>query len=84
MSCCAAFDFTTKGILQEAVKGELWRLKDCRGKAPGVIGWWSSRSITFIENHDTGSTQSHWPFPSNHVMEVIFPSNTCVVAGVFC
>lgn len=66
---CAAFDFTTKGILQEAVKGELWRLKDSQGKAPGVIGWWSSRSITFIENHDTGSTQGHWPFPSNHVME---------------
>lgn len=71
----AAFDFTTKGILQEAVKGELWRLKDSQGKASGVIGWWSSRSITFIENHDTGSTQGHWPFPSNHVMEVSYPSD---------
>jgi len=22
---------------------------------------------TFIDNHDTGSTQAHWPFPHNHV-----------------
>jgi len=22
-----------------------------------VMGWWTSRSVTFIENHDTGSTQ---------------------------
>lgn len=21
------------------------------------MGWWPSRAITFIENHDTGSTQ---------------------------
>lgn len=66
---CAAFDFTTKGILQEAVKGELWRLRDPQGKPPGVLGWWPSRAVTFIENHDTGSTQGHWPFPSDHLME---------------
>ncbi|XP_062225534.1 probable alpha-amylase 2 isoform X2 [Phragmites australis] len=54
---CAAIDFTRKGILQEAVKGELWRLRDPEGKPPGVMGWRSSRSVTFIENHDTGSTQ---------------------------
>ncbi|KAG9458630.1 hypothetical protein H6P81_003138 [Aristolochia fimbriata] len=66
---CAAFDFTTKGNLQEAVKGELWRLRDCQGKSPGLMGWWPSRAVTFIENHDTGSTQAHWPFPSSHVME---------------
>lgn len=66
---CAAFDFTTKGILQEAVKGELWRLRDPQGKPPGVMGWWPSRSVTFIENHDTGSTQGHWPFPADHIME---------------
>ncbi|KAL7588948.1 probable alpha-amylase 2 [Lactuca sativa] len=64
-----AFDFTTKGILQEAVKGQLWRLRDAQGKPPGVMGWWPSRAVTFLDNHDTGSTQGHWPFPSNHVME---------------
>jgi alpha-amylase len=42
---------------QEAVKGELWRLRDPEEKPPGVMGWWPSRSVTFIENHDTGSTQ---------------------------
>ncbi|KAF5955931.1 hypothetical protein HYC85_008787 [Camellia sinensis] len=52
-----AFDFTTKGILQEAVKGELWRLRDPQGKPPGAMGLWPSRAVTFIDNHDTGSTQ---------------------------
>ncbi|XP_060199892.1 probable alpha-amylase 2 isoform X2 [Lycium barbarum] len=64
-----AFDFTTKAILQEAVKGEFWRLRDSKGKPPGVMGWWPSRAVTFIDNHDTGSTQAHWPFPSRHIME---------------
>uniref|UniRef100_A0A0C9RI29 Alpha-amylase n=1 Tax=Wollemia nobilis TaxID=56998 RepID=A0A0C9RI29_9CONI len=65
----AAFDFTTKGILQEAVKGQWWRLRDSKGNPSGVLGWWPSRAVTFIENHDTGSTQGHWPFPSDHIME---------------
>ena len=35
----AAFDFTTKGILQEAMaRGELWRLSDAAGRPPGVLG----------------------------------------------
>lgn len=64
-----AFDFTTKGILQEAAKhGQFWRLIDRKGKPPGLIGWWSSRAVTFIDNHDTGSTQGHWPFPSDKVL----------------
>ena len=39
------------------MKGELWRLRDSQGKPPGLMGWWPSRAVTFIENHDTGSTQ---------------------------
>jgi hypothetical protein len=27
----------------------------------------ASRAITFIDNHDTGSTLNHWPFPSQHL-----------------
>ncbi|KAG4931817.1 hypothetical protein JHK82_048925 [Glycine max] len=57
-----AFDFTTKGILQVpnilslvSVKGDFWRLCDPQGKPPGVIGWWPSRSVTFVDDHDTGS-----------------------------
>eukprot|EP00879_Flechtneria_rotunda_P027946 GHRR01030006.1.p1 GENE.GHRR01030006.1~~GHRR01030006.1.p1 ORF type:complete len:180 (-),score=10.02 GHRR01030006.1:406-945(-) len=28
---------------------------------------WPSKAVTFIENHDTGSTQNHWPFPADQV-----------------
>ncbi|KDP29720.1 hypothetical protein JCGZ_18655 [Jatropha curcas] len=63
-----AFDFTTKGILQVAVEGELWRLKDSNGKPPGFIGILPQNAVTFIDNHDTGSTQKSWPFPSDKVL----------------
>ncbi|ESW29377.1 hypothetical protein PHAVU_002G065700 [Phaseolus vulgaris] len=64
-----AFDVTTKGILHAALeKCEYWRLSDENGNPPGVIGWWPSRAVTFIENHDTGSTQGHWRFPSGKEM----------------
>ncbi|KAJ0980987.1 hypothetical protein J5N97_009242 [Dioscorea zingiberensis] len=65
----SAFDFTTKGILQAAVEGELWRLKDSNGNAPGFIGIAPDKAVTFIDNHDTGSTQKIWPFPSDKVMQ---------------
>ena len=65
-----AFDFTTKGILQEAcARGEWWRLRDGSGRPPGVVGLWPSRAVTFIDNHDTGSTQAHWPFPAERVTQ---------------
>ncbi|KAI5081970.1 hypothetical protein GOP47_0001713 [Adiantum capillus-veneris] len=64
-----AFDFTTKGILQEAVHGQYWRLRDDNNKPPGMIGFWPEKAVTFIENHDTGSTQQHWPFPRDKVMQ---------------
>ena len=52
----ALFDFVTKGVLNEAVKNtQYWRLRDEQGKNPGLTGWWPSRSVTFIDNHDTGS-----------------------------
>lgn len=63
------FDFTTKGLLQAAVNGEYWRLKDSEGKAAGLIGWWPTRAVTFLDNHDTGSQQSHWPFPDKQIMQ---------------
>lgn len=70
----AAFDFTTKGILQQAVRhGEYWRLRDGTGRPPGAIGWWPGRSVTFIDNHDTGpsplESQDHWPFPADEIMQ---------------
>lgn len=63
-----AFDFTTKGILQVAVQNQYWRLSQ-NGQLPGLIGWWPARSVTFIDNHDTGGSQNYWPFPGNKVME---------------
>eukprot|EP00271_Cylindrocystis_brebissonii_P013283 TRINITY_DN329_c0_g1_i1.p1 TRINITY_DN329_c0_g1~~TRINITY_DN329_c0_g1_i1.p1 ORF type:complete len:1017 (-),score=248.45 TRINITY_DN329_c0_g1_i1:535-3585(-) len=65
----SAFDVTTKGILHSAVHNEYWRLIDPQGKPPGVMGWWPSRAVTFLENHDTGSTQGHWPFPRDKVLQ---------------
>ncbi|SEU16750.1 glucan 1,4-alpha-maltotetraohydrolase domain-containing protein [Stigmatella erecta] len=70
-----AFDFTTKGLLQQAVQyNEFSRLKDSAGKPAGAIGWWPAKSVTFIDNHDTGPSspsggQNHWPFPSDKVMQ---------------
>lgn len=63
------FDFTTKGLLQVAVKGEYWRLRDKEGKPAGLIGWWPARAVTFLDNHDTGSKQAHWPFPGEDIMQ---------------
>jgi alpha-amylase len=71
----AAFDFTTKGLLQQAVQyNEFWRMKDSAGKPAGAIGWWAAKSVTFVDNHDTGPShpsggQNHWPFPSDKVMQ---------------
>ncbi|XP_076939237.1 alpha-amylase 3, chloroplastic-like, partial [Bidens hawaiensis] len=65
-----AFDVTTKGIFHSAIERcEYWRLSDSKGKPPGVVGWWPSRAVTFIENHDTGSTQGHWRFPGGKEMQ---------------
>ncbi|XP_024963847.1 uncharacterized protein LOC112504124, partial [Cynara cardunculus var. scolymus] len=65
----SAFDVTTKGILHSALHNQYWRLIDPHGKPTGVMGWWPSRAVTFLENHDTGSTQGHWPFPRDKLMQ---------------
>lgn len=73
---CGAFDFTTKGILNDALaNGNYWRLKATDGKPQGAIGWWPAMSVTFVDNHDTGpaescgSGQNLWPAPCGKVME---------------
>ncbi|KAL1071360.1 hypothetical protein V6Z11_D11G083800 [Gossypium hirsutum] len=65
----SAFDVTTKGILHSALHDQYWRLIDPQGKPTGVMGWWPSRACTFLENHDTGSTQGHWPFPRDKLTQ---------------
>jgi alpha-amylase len=70
-----AFDFTTKGILQQAVQyNQFWRLRDSQGKPQGAIGWWPAKSVTFLDNHDTGPStpsggQNHWPFPGDKILQ---------------
>lgn len=65
-----AFDVTTKGILHAVFeRQEYWRLSDPTGAPPGVMGKWASRAVTFIENHDTGSTQGHWRFPEGFELQ---------------
>ena len=66
----AAFDFTTKGILQEAVRNkQYWRMIDHDGHPTGFLGKWPTHAVTFLENHDTGSTLQHWPFPTDKLQE---------------
>jgi alpha-amylase len=84
------FDFTTKGILQEAItKSEYWRLRDLNNKPPGVSGWWPDRAVTFIDNHDTLG-QYHWPFSfqnndiiSGYVYIFTHPGNPCIYLDHF-
>jgi len=67
------FDFTTKGVLQQAIAtGEYWRLADGADKPSGLIGWWPENAVTFIDNHDTAARQGSrghksWPFPQNQL-----------------
>jgi alpha-amylase len=75
-NACGAFDFTTKGLLNDALaNGNYWRLKATDGKPQGAIGWWPAMSVTFVDNHDTGpsescsSGQNLWAVPCGKVME---------------
>nr|CAB3456670.1 unnamed protein product [Digitaria exilis] len=81
----AAFDFTTKGVLQAALSNsELWKMKDAQGRAPGLIGLRPARAVTFVDNHDTGSkTQHNWPFPEDKILQgyayiLTHPGTPCI------
>ncbi|GJP83473.1 hypothetical protein CLOP_g13619 [Closterium sp. NIES-67] len=77
-------DYTTKGILQAAVQGcEYWRLIDPQGRPPGLMGLLPAKAVTFVDNHTTGSTQQHWPFPAwgvtlGYVYILTHPGVPCV------
>jgi alpha-amylase len=73
---CAAFDFTTHGLLVQVLNNnDYWRLKDSSGNPAGAIGWWAQKSVTFVDNHDTGpsescsSGQNLWAVPCGSVMQ---------------
>lgn len=66
---CSAFDFPNKGIVQEAIKNtEYDRLRGSNNRGPGMMGAWPEMAVTFVDNHDTGSSQQHWPWPNDYVM----------------
>lgn len=66
----AASDWRCLTFRLLSARRQYWRLRDKSGKPPGLIGWWPGRAVTFIDNHDTGSTQRHWPFPDDSLGEV--------------
>jgi hypothetical protein len=54
-----------------------------QGNPPGLIGLSAAHAVTFIDNHDTGSTLQHWPFPRSHLQEgysyiLSHPGTPCV------
>jgi len=67
------FDFTTKGLLQQAAgEEEYWRLADSSGNPSGLIGVRPAEAVTFVDNHDTiprGDGEKRWPFPPEKIMQ---------------
>lgn len=56
---CSAFDFGTKYALQQAVSDDDYtRLEDAHMNPSGLVGICPAKTVTFVENHDTGSTQN--------------------------
>ena len=66
-----AFDFPLRYALYEAVVFGNYHWLKYIDKAPGVIGIWSDKAVTFLENHDTedvrNGTYSSW-FPGGDQM----------------
>ncbi|MGY3793569.1 starch-binding protein [Aquimarina sp. 433] len=64
----SAFDFNTKVSLQNALRdNNLSYLRDFSGNPSGMIGINPTKSVTFLDNHDTGEAQqccgSNFVFP---------------------
>ncbi len=54
----SAFDFNTKVSLQNAIRdNNLSYLRDFAGNPSGMIGINPTKSVTFLDNHDTGEAQ---------------------------
>lgn len=73
---CGAFDFSTKYKLNDALANNNYgALEDSNGKPAGGIGWWPSKMVTFVDNHDTGPSetcetgQNIAPVPCDSVMQ---------------
>ncbi|KAJ3169345.1 hypothetical protein HDU87_000665 [Geranomyces variabilis] len=72
----SAFDFTTKGMLQNAITTANYASLVVNGAPCGLIGIDPAHAVTFVDNHDTGpstngngqSGQNLWPFPATSIM----------------
>lgn len=48
-----AFDFPLRNILYQAIAWKKFNFLKYGDRAAGVIGLWSDKAVTFLENHDT-------------------------------
>ncbi len=53
VNASSAFDFTTRFSLIAAIEGDRYELLNDNNRPSGLIGWWPSKAVTFVENHDT-------------------------------
>jgi alpha-amylase len=66
-----AFDFPLRKALYEAVTNRNYHWLKYQDKTPGVIGLWSDKAVTFVENHDTEEARNGQyapPFPDDDRM----------------
>ncbi|KAG1662370.1 hypothetical protein FOA52_006631 [Chlamydomonas sp. UWO 241] len=58
-SSAAARDVPTAALLRRAAATSKWSLmSDARGKAPGLIGWWPSKAVTYVEADSTAQSSA--------------------------
>ena len=53
-----AFDFPLRNALYQAVAWKNFHHLKYGDRAPGLIGLWSDKAVTFLENHDTEEVRS--------------------------
>jgi alpha-amylase len=58
----AARDAPTAALLRRAAATQTWSLmSDARGKAPGLIGWWPSKAVTYVEGDSSAQSSVDVP-----------------------
>lgn len=81
VSSTAHCDDTVCAAVSCALTGCSCNVNECLA---GVIGLWPSRAVTFLDNHDTGSTLNHWPYPWKNLPEgyayLITHSGECLLS----
>lgn len=72
----AAFDFPLRKALYQAVAWQDYHFLKYHDRAAGLIGVWSDKAVTFLENHDTeearhGQYAPPFPGPAQHGDQMI-------------